>query len=66
MFYYPDEDTSQDYEIKIREIHLLFTYLRFTSEPDDYERLDEVLVNQNTAILYHKYNCRCSPDLTWI
>ena len=61
MTYYSSEE-SDDYEIKIREMDFLFPNLPFSSDPDDYERLDEVLVNQNTAILYHKYNCRCFPE----
>ena len=51
-----DEDT---YEFKIDKMNELFPNLKFSSDPDDYERLDDVLVPYNNAIVYYSYKCYC-------
>jgi len=53
------EFDSEEYENKIDNMNHLYPNLKFSSDADDYDRLDNELVNSKNAIVYYSYKCIC-------
>jgi len=55
---YKDEDYAK-YEKNMDNMRFLFGTLKFSANANDYEKLDEVIVDSNKAIIKYCYNCYC-------
>ena len=54
-----EEQELTELEIKMEKMDEAFPFYKFSSNPTDYDVLDEPLVNSNIARVYYKYKCYC-------
>ena len=53
------EEEYEKYEKNMDKMRFLFGNLKFGACGFDYDKLDEVIVDSNKAVIKHSYNCYC-------
>ena len=54
-----DDFDEEKFEHNTRKMNELFPNLMFSCDPDDYEQLDDELLPNKEAIIYHTLKCIC-------